>query len=79
MIKAKAEQECSRLQSTDPDRETHTFRPHQRDDGEWEVAKLSIPPHPEPGKGLVEAKPKPPTPSDPSSDAAGYIPRHGGY
>ncbi len=64
MTREDAERECERLAAESPDRATHTWIAFERG-GEWEVAKLDVPPVDREGHTETRADEKPATGDDP--------------
>ena len=58
---------AKKLGAEHADRATHRWVPRETAGGEWDVAKIRVPPgmRIDPLKTSVEAKPKPPQPDDP--------------
>jgi hypothetical protein len=44
MTRKEAEQECARLASEHPDRETYQWRPRRESNGDWSIMKIALPP-----------------------------------
>jgi hypothetical protein len=44
MTRKEAEQQCARLASEHPDRETHQWRPRRETNGDWSIMKIALPP-----------------------------------
>jgi hypothetical protein len=65
MTKAEAEAECERLAAESPERKTHRWVPVERPDGQWEVAKVGLPPFDDETQTEIRADERPPTPDAP--------------
>lgn len=76
MTEREARNLCARLADEHPDRLTHQWIPSQRD-GEWQVAKISVPPANPDRTAEVRADERPPTPDDPRSALTRLIPPYG--
>lgn len=69
MTRTEAEQRAQQLQAEHPDRATHRFFPRRSADGDWEVAKVAVPPHlrQQPLTPTIDASPRPSPADDPRS------------
>jgi hypothetical protein len=67
MTRSEAEERARQLQAEDPERATHRFFARESAGGEWEVARVEIPPQIRRGTltETVEAKPRPSPADDP--------------
>ncbi len=65
MNREESEARAAQLAEEDPDRETHRFVPHEGDDGEWSVLKISIPPADETLVAEIREDERPPLADDP--------------
>jgi hypothetical protein len=70
MTKAEAEAECERLRTESPERHTHRWVPVQATSGDWQVAKIDLPPADEEAGTEIRADERPPTPDDPRPPGA---------
>jgi hypothetical protein len=59
MNEHEARQRCEQLQAEHPDRATYTWVPVPGEDGEWSVAKISVPPGAPATNTETRAEPKP--------------------
>lgn len=76
MTEREARDLCARHTAEHPDRATHQWIPTQRD-GEWNVAKIGVPPANVDGTAEIRADERPPTPDDPRSVPTKLIPPYG--
>jgi hypothetical protein len=66
MTREQAEQTCRKMAAEHPDRETHRWIPREAEDGNWEVAKISLAPRKEEElTAETRADERPPTADDP--------------
>ena len=66
VTREEAERACKRLAEEHPDRRTHRWVPREAEDGNWEVAKISLPPREEDDlTAETRADERPPTGDDP--------------
>ena len=59
MTREEAQRECDRLAAESPERETHRFFPREDESGDWQVAKVGIPPANRATGTSTEAHPRP--------------------